>query len=140
VISVRRTADLAAVAELDRFAFPSDEPVQLDGATWWIATDDGERVGFCGFAVYPETPRTVYLRRYGVVPAYRSAGIGSRMCDVGARHARKLGFRDLVTYTLVSNFPSMRALGRSGFVPHEPLWAYAGYADVMYWRRDLEAR
>jgi RimJ/RimL family protein N-acetyltransferase len=139
VITIRRTGDLATVAALDRAIFPDDLPVEVDGATWWIAYDDGEPVGYAGVSWHASTPRVRYFRRAGLLPAYRGQGIGGRLIATRLRWSRRVA-REVVTYTAPDNFASMRALISAGFVPHEPAWAYVAGSRWMYWRRDLEAK
>lgn len=137
MIAIRHSEDTSAIAALDRRIFPSDEAVDVDGARWWIAYDGAEPIGYGGVASHAVTPRTAYLRRAGLLAAYRGQGIGSRLTAARLRWCRR-HFAEVVTYTTHSNFASMRALIGAGFVPHAPRWAYAG--DVfLYWRCDLEA-
>jgi GNAT superfamily N-acetyltransferase len=130
-VAIRRTADRATVAGLDRRCFPEDKACVLDDAGLWIAWAGGEPVGFA-VASHPE-PSLVFLRRAGVLPKARGLGLHGRLIAARVRWARQRGARWVITYTSRDNGPSMKGLLGAGFDVYEPAEAYVG--PMVYFRR-----
>lgn len=106
--------DLEEVLARDRECFPGDPPpstLELAYTTWWTDED-------AHFGLYePAQDGPCFLLRYGVLPRAQGAGKG-RQCALRAlRAARRRGRTAMVTYVLISNVASLRALLGVGFRP-----------------------
>jgi len=112
--AIRRTEDVELARELHDQAFAGDE-WPGDDNEFWIAFDEHQKVvGFCSAKFFPETKCAV-LTRGAVVSAARGKGLQRRMIRTRVRWARQLGARIVVTYTSISNYPSITNLIREGF-------------------------
>jgi GNAT superfamily N-acetyltransferase len=123
MLSVRRTVDMVTVADLDREIFPADEPVELSGARWWLASWYGVPVGFAGLRQYADGH---FFRRAGVVAEHRGQGIHGRLIAARLRAAGTNS--DVYTYAARDNLASANNLVDAGFRLYEPVDRYAGEA------------
>lgn len=108
---------------------------------WWLVYDFTDAwsaqnpIAFCGLTHALATPGTGYLKRAGVLKAYRGNGLQGRMIRVRETKARKLGLHTMLTDT-TENPPSSNALIKAGYRIFEPenRWAFT-YS--IYWKKDL---
>jgi DNA-binding MarR family transcriptional regulator/N-acetylglutamate synthase-like GNAT family acetyltransferase len=79
----------------------------------WIAEVDGRRAG-CVLCVHKDAT-TAQLRTLLVEPEARGLGIGARLVDECARHARRAGYAELVLWTNDVLTAARRIYERAGF-------------------------
>jgi GNAT superfamily N-acetyltransferase len=110
---------------------------------WWLAYctsypvehDPRGPVAFCGLTHALATPGTGYLKRAGVLKAYRGQGLQRKLITVRERKARKLGLTTMVTDT-TDNPPSANSLIKAGYRIFEPRDKWA-FTHSIYWRKAL---
>jgi GNAT superfamily N-acetyltransferase len=110
---------------------------------WWLVYctsypvehDPRGPVGFCGLTHALATPGTGYLKRAGVLKAYRGHGLQRKLITVRERKARKLGLTTMVTDT-TGNPPSANSLIKAGYRIFEPRDKWA-FTHSIYWRKAL---
>ena len=110
---------------------------------WWLVYDKdawvswgGPRpLAFCGLTEALATPGTGYLKRAGVLKAYRGQGIQRRLITVREKKARRLGLVTMLTDT-TDNPPSSNSLIRAGYKIFEPEHRWA-FKHSIYWKKDL---
>jgi len=130
--SLRRTKDVGLVRGLHTKLFEGDAWVG-DDHTHWVAEDSsGLPVGFCS-AIYRPQLGYAYLSRAGVDSSARGAGLQRRMIRARVQWAKRLGAREVITYTLLKNYDSFVNLLKCGFRFYKPESAYVGQ-DVHYMR------
>jgi GNAT superfamily N-acetyltransferase len=117
---------------LELAIFPQDEKVDFQNGVWWIARDDmGEPVGFCGVTTFPKDG-FVFFKRAGVLWACRGHDLHSHLIRVRLAWAKKHGFAQAITYTLLSNPASSNNLTKAGFKLYLPANKWVG-SYVIYW-------
>lgn len=115
---------------------------------WWLVYDKDQWIGgiippdqhvrpvaFCGLTEALATKETGYLKRAGVLQAYRGQGLQRKLITVRERKARKLGFNMMLTDT-TDNPPSSNSLIRAGYKIFEPAYRWA-FPHSIYWRKTL---
>ena len=112
---------------------------------WWLVYDKRhweyrkvmtpQAVAFCGLTEALATPGSGYLKRVGVLKAYRGQGLQRRLITVRERKARKLGLTTMLTDT-TDNPPSANSLIKAGYRIFEPSYRWA-FKHSIYWRKDL---
>jgi GNAT superfamily N-acetyltransferase len=117
----------------------------LPRGNWWLvyvrSADIGplwskdHPIGFCGLTNALATPGSGYLKRAGVLKAYRGQGLQRRMITVRERKARKLGLTTMLTDT-TDNPASANSLIRAGYKIFEPSYKWA-FTHSIYWRKAL---
>jgi GNAT superfamily N-acetyltransferase len=108
---------------------------------WWLVWhfDDWSSpkypIAFCGLTEAQHTRGYGYLKRAGVLKAYRGQGLQRRLITVRERKARKLGLTTMVTDT-TENPASANSLIGAGYRIFEPenRWAFK---HSIYWRKSL---
>lgn len=120
---------------LQAACLPGDTPHNIDVGWWWLAEDGDNAVGFAGMVQSVRWMDTVYLCRSGVVPSAQGHGLQKRMIAVRAAHARKLGYRWMITDT-TDNPASANSLISCGFKLFQPSAPW-GFKHSLYWRRKL---
>jgi RimJ/RimL family protein N-acetyltransferase len=66
----------------------------------------------------------------------RGRGLQRRLIKARVDFAHKIGMQRLITYTHVSNVPSINNLIRSGFTLYDPPKGWAE-DDFLYWEKEL---
>lgn len=108
---------------------------------WWLVHDrtdawsSPDPVAFCGFTHALHTPGAGYLKRVGVLKAYRGQGLQRRLITVRERKARTLGLVTMLTDT-TENPPSANSLISAGYKTFEPAYRWA-FQHSIYWRKAL---
>jgi GNAT superfamily N-acetyltransferase len=110
---------------------------------WWLVYDKAAwampyvAIAFCGLTECPAptAPGYGYLKRAGVLKAYRGQGLQRKLITVRERKARKLGLTTMLTDT-TDNPPSANSLIRAGYKIFEPEHRWA-FKHSIYWRKDL---
>jgi GNAT superfamily N-acetyltransferase len=111
---------------------------------WWLVYDRQDwgyfakphpPVGFCGLTITPADNTLGYLKRAGVLKAYRGHGLQRKLITVRERKARKLGLTRMVTDT-TENPASSNSLIRAGYKIFEPEYRWA-FKHSIYWRKTL---
>jgi GNAT superfamily N-acetyltransferase len=126
------------VLPLDEICFPADHRVAVPGSLWWVAWDGTEPVAYAGLRLcsMPENRGLGFLCRAGVVPSHRGRGLQKRLIRIRERAARELGLKELVTYCICSNSPSLNSLVGCGFRFYSPATKYGG-PGAVYLRKEL---
>jgi GNAT superfamily N-acetyltransferase len=112
----------------------------LERGWWWLVygMDWGspkEPIAFCGLTPTYSTPGTSYLKRAGVLHAFRGRGLQRRMIAVREKRARREGFTTMITDT-TDNPASANSLIRAGYKIFEPADRWA-FPRSIYWRKAL---
>jgi GNAT superfamily N-acetyltransferase len=109
---------------------------------WWLVYDKHAHsfghprpVAFCGLTEAVATKETGYLKRAGVLQAYRGQGLQRKLITVRERKARKLGLKTMLTDT-TDNPPSSNSLIKAGYKIFEPAYRWA-FPNSIYWRKAL---
>jgi len=126
------------VLPLDEICFPADDRVAVPGSLWWVAWDDRQPVAYAGLRLcsLPENRGLGFLCRAGVIPSHRGRGLQKKLIRIRERAARGLGLKELVTYCMYSNSPSMNSLVGCGFRFYSPATKYGG-PSAVYLRKEL---
>jgi len=113
--------------------------VDPERGQWWVAytaDDTREAAGFCGLTpTYAHPFEVGYLKRAGVLPWHRGAGLQRRFVRVREARARRNGWSSIVTDT-TDNPASANNLIACGFRIYEPPVPW-GYPQTIYWRKEL---
>lgn len=119
------------------FFDPAVRP-DLPRGFWWLVYEKGvlrPAIGFCGLTITPADKTTGYLKRAGVLKAYRGQGLQRKLITVRERKARKLGLVRMVTDT-TDNPPSANSLIGAGYRIFDPEYRWA-FKHSIYWRKSL---
>lgn len=131
MITIKRSRDQVAIREIfDALWGPEEEFPGFDDA-WWLVRDAGKVVGFCS-ARYLADERIVFISSAGLAPSARGHGLQRRMIETRIRWAESKNARQVLTYTMLKNYPSMINLLRCGFKFYDPPYPWAG-GDVHYY-------
>ena len=125
----------AVLESMHAACFPEDQMPDFKRGWWWIGFERGEPAAFCGLREVESWDRTGYLKRAGVLRAYRGRGYQQRLIRVRLQKARALGYERVITDT-TDNPTSANNLMECGFrlyAPHQP-W---GFRRTLYWIRTL---
>jgi len=126
------------ILRLDEACFPADWRVRVDGCHWWI--DEEDRVPVAYAALKPCIERSNrglgFLSRVGVLRDWRGQGRQKRLIRRRVDHARRLGLRELMTYTTAENLASANSLISCGFRLYSPHHRWGG-KESLYFRRVL---
>lgn len=93
-----------------------------------VCEADGQLVG-CAFCTPHET--YLYVGRFGVVPEWRSAGVGSRLLEAAERRAREAGYQHARLNVRITLTGLLAYYQRHGYEPVEYL-AHDGYPGPTY--------
>lgn len=140
-IRILKTDDLEEIAALDASLFPGAPRLttnELEGSEWWVATWNGENVGYAGIALIPSDSKA-FLTRSGVSPTVRGAGLQKRFIRTRIRYAKKHGILRCYTYCGTYNLPSMRSLISCGLKPYY-LSSCAIEGDFLYFENAPKIR
>ena len=131
---LRQTTKLDGLRELHAAEFDGSDFPEND--TFWIAVDaNGKVVGFA--SAEDKGDGRVYISRQMVCPAARGHKLQRRFTRAQGKWARKRGATQVITYTLLQNYPSMVNLLACGFQFYKPGRKYVG-DDVHYFRLELK--
>lgn len=120
-----RPADVGALAELDRRAFPPgwglDETAVLDAAdatpksrVRMIDGPDGRPIAY---AISGRSARSAFLQRLAVDPEHRGRGLGAILVEDSIRWSARWRSRTISVNTQDDNVTARRLYERAGFVP-----------------------
>lgn len=113
--------------------------VDTERGWWWVAyAVDGARevAGFCGLTPTYDAPDEIaYLKRAGVLPWHRGAGLQKRFVRVRERKAKRIGFSSIVTDT-TDNPASANSLIACDYRIYRPETPW-GWNHTIYWRKEL---
>lgn len=115
---------------------------EFDSGHWWLVWDADipsiykpAPVAFCGLVPAVNTPGAGYLKRAGVLPAFRGHGLQGKLIRVRETKARRLGLTTMLTDTK-DNPASANSLIRAGYKIFEPAYRWA-FQSSIYWKKDL---
>lgn len=144
-VKIKQSRDLQVLFGLHLKTFPQDEWEDPEDTTYWIAYQSGAAsggpageltpVGFC--SVKDVGDKTLYLTRVGVLPEARGQGLQRHLMKAARRWAKRRGYTTMITYTLVTNYPSITNMIRDGWNLYDPTFPWVG-SEVFYYRYDLQ--
>jgi GNAT superfamily N-acetyltransferase len=134
-VDIRKAEVQDRLSVLQNICLPYDQPTDTNFGCWWVATKDGQDVGFAGLTRSLSWTDCGYLCRAGVVPDARGQGLQKQLIRVRIRQAKALGWNWLVTDT-TDNPASANSLIATGFKIFEPTKPW-GFKNTLYWRRKL---
>ena len=133
---VRRSSDEERVKKLHGIIFPHDEFETSKSRFYWIVTNEnGDDCGFCIAADYGHG--VLFFSRAGVIKKHRGKRLHYRMIKTREAHAKRNGYKHIITYTTTDNYQSFSHLIKMGYEMYNPECAYAG-KDVFYFKKDLK--
>jgi len=132
-VDIRKESVQLKLLALQKICLPHDQPYDTNFGSWWIATQDGNDIGFAGLVRSVSWNDCGYLCRAGVVPAARGRGLQKQFIRVRVRQAKALGWNWVVTDTRL-NPASANSLISCGFKMFEPSKPW-GCKDTLYWRK-----
>jgi N-acetylglutamate synthase-like GNAT family acetyltransferase len=134
-VDIRKESVQTKLSALQKICLPYDQPVDTNFGSWWIATKDGNDIGFAGLVRTVSWTDCGYLCRAGVVPDARGQGLQKQFIRVRLRQAKALGWRWVVTDT-TDNLASANSLIATGFKLFQPTKPW-GFKNTLYWRKKL---
>jgi len=126
----------AALVGLQAFCLPGDAVYYPTSGWWFLARDKaGAVAGFAGMVPSARWGDTVYFCRAGVLETHRGKGLQKRLIRARVNHARKLGYKWVITntYENPASANSLISCGFRVFTPSKP-WAAEG---TTYWKLQL---
>ena len=130
-LRIKRATYEEALA-LDRICLPEDEPLEKGGVYWVIPGVAYTAAKLC------DKGDSLALLRTAVRRDWRGKRLHARLIRVRERWGREHGADTAITYTLSSNYASIRGLIRAGYLPYSPQWAWVGRdPDTVYWQKAL---
>ena len=134
MIKVRKNSKLYfQLKELDAKVFPGCDNEFQANREWWVTLEGDKINSYCG-CLY-KSGICVFVRAW-VHRDYRNKGTHKKQIAVRINAAIKKKCKSIVTYTVKRNYASANNLIKSGFLLHNPQYAYAGN-DVIYFIKHL---
>lgn len=135
---IRREPAPVAVLALDEVCFPHDDRVSVEDSLWWLVWRGKEPIGYAGLrpCQTPQNDGLGFLCRVGVVSEHRGRGLQKRLIRVREAAAKAIGLRELVTYCVPWNCPSINSLIACGYKFYRPETKWGG-AGAVYLRKRL---
>jgi RimJ/RimL family protein N-acetyltransferase len=120
---------------MERRFFPGDAPYAPSTAvTAVLALDQGRLIGFAAGHISTIGGHSYgLLQRTAVAPRYRGAGLNSRMVGRLFEEFLKQGIKEVRTYVVPWNAPSINSLYKAGFRVYAPRKKW-GRDDAVYMR------
>lgn len=127
IVRPLRRRDIPAVVDLRRILWPDDVSTAestawaidhtdpAEAARRWVATADGQIVGFAVAARATWTSGRVASLYFGVRPDHRGRGIGGRLYETAQAHVARLAPTRTVSAVEKGDEPSVRFLAARGF-------------------------
>lgn len=115
--------------------FPPLTDEHLSDGHWWIASLDGEAVGFAGLVAMIPFPKVGYMKRAYVDPDYRGRGIQMEFMRRRQQKAIRLGYTTLVSECAADNLPSRRNFERAGFAECNPEQPWGAPGSIYFIKR-----
>jgi putative acetyltransferase len=111
---------------------------EQDNGRWWVAEREGRIVG--SVSVFPESEKTVELKKLYVAPAARGRGLGAALVKIAEREARERNASSVVLWTDTRFETAHRLYARLGFVraPHVRALNDVSNTVEFHYRKDLE--
>jgi len=124
------------ILQLDKRCFPSDTRCEASDSYWWFLYVGRRLAGYASLSTREEASGIGYLYRAGVLHAFRGRGLQRRLIQARVKHARRLGLKQLITYTSRSNLASANSLISCGFRLYMPAYRW-GFEDALYFNKVL---
>jgi N-acetylglutamate synthase-like GNAT family acetyltransferase len=123
---------------LDKECFISDPLYDKNGCYWWILYDNNKAVGFAGLKII-ESEKTGFLCRAGILSKYRGKGYQKKLIKLREILAKKLGIKDIITYTYFKTLNSANSLISCGYKLYDPEkhWASLPRKETLYFKKTL---
>ena len=135
--TLKPTSDEDLISYLHKLVFPADHIYNTINEVYhWIVYDKDMKIpaGFCtGTKINSDT---MFLARAGLLDFACGNGLHKRMLIVRERKARKLGLKQIITYTKMDNMRSNHNLQKCGYMIYGPENPYAD-EDCLYWIKYL---
>ncbi len=104
-----------------------------DGAYWWLATMDGEPVGFCGLKPLSGYNKGMaFLCRAGVLPKANGYKLQRRFIKIRIKKAIQIGSKEIVTYTNRYNYKCITNMIKCGMRFYNPQVPYGDSQSVYF--------
>ena len=128
--------DIEAIETADRVCFPFDAPYIFgwEKNVSWVALEKDDLQGY--LAAHPLRHGVWFFSRVGVMPGARGQGLQRKLMAVMEKHARREGWREIVTYCAGHNGHSTRNILAAGYRTYEPRKSYVGW-EVVHMRKRL---
>ena len=136
MISLKPTTDATLLHALHKKTFPGDKPPAFNVGAWWVLSNQGEAIGFCGLHPSSQWSDAAYMIRAGVVASHRGNGLQKRLIRVREQFAKRSGLAWLITDTY-RNPASSNSLIATGFKIYRPASPW-GAKETIYWRKSLK--
>ena len=139
-LRIRQTKNAKIIRTLEQACFPADEPYDISGSIWWVAKVGDFPIAYAGLKPLPMEPEIGFLCRAGVLSNYRGHGLQRKFLKAREREAKKIGIKQLITYTVVDNYPSIVNLISQGYRFYSPAnpWAGKEAKSVLYFYKTLK--
>lgn len=131
---IRQSDDMELLEELSNELMGPDVWEERDHATHWILWLGSDPVGFCSAELIDK--ETAYLTAGALCPIAQGGGLQKRLIHTRTRWAKRMGATQVITYTLLQNYPSMSNLFKAGFRFYLPEYPWVG-EDVHYFYKEL---
>jgi len=111
--------------------------LDIEDREWWVAYYEGESIAVAAMRVIDDM---AWFSTCGVLPDYRGHGLQKKLIKKRLDYAKKLGVKEVYTYTVNGNHASANSLISCGFKhctpPEEASGQYVGDdIDLIYWRK-----
>lgn len=126
----------AMLVNLDSACFLQSAPPLTDNeGQWWVAKVGDDTAGYCAIRESASSKEGAYLSRCGVLPRFRGKGLQKKMLRIRIAHARRTGFKYIVTDTC-DNPASGNSLIACGFRMITPSYKWS-FDNACYWRKAI---
>lgn len=135
-MQIRKTNNIDLVKGLLKEIFPSDEiDVAENDQLWIVWNEEKSPVGFC--SLRPLEEGIAYLNWAGLLDEAKGQGLHKRMIRARESWAKKNNYKQIITYTTVSNIQSARNLLKTKYELFLPEYAWAG-ENYLYFQKDIK--
>lgn len=110
----------------DVFTSVVDGELSDKNLSYYLVYDDDVLIGHWGIYTVRNDPESAWLGWFGVLPAHRRQGYGTRILSLFEREARRLGFRWVRLYTDRDNYAAQNCYTEFGFTLED----FNGTADM----------
>lgn len=126
------------ILRMDEICFPADWRVRVENSYWWLEEEDGIPVSYA--ALRPCQSKSnrgiAFLSRVGVIKNWRGQGRQKKLIRCRIKYAKRLNFKELVTYTTSENLASANSLISCGFRLYVPHTRWGGQG-ALYFRKKI---
>lgn len=114
----------------DGYGYPNKEK-----SYWWAVFNDDNIIGFAGLDTVVFKGKA-FLCRAAINNEFRNIGLHKRLIIARERKSKKLGLKEIVTYTSHDNISSSNSLIKRGYIRYKPRVEY-GIKNAIYFFKEL---